>query len=108
MDKNLFRKILPRSCLVNGISFAFFGLVIPVTTSGSHRIQPPNPFLPYPNEAEFKQAVKELYPNDINDFSFTNMLTDHQYADLFQMEGFAKKATYDAKKLIWLDLDYNS
>ena len=36
------------------------------------------------------------------------MLTDHQYAELFQMEGFAKKATYDAKKLIWLNLDYNS
>lgn len=76
MDKNLFRKILPRSSLVKGLSFAFFGLVIPVTTSGSHRIKPPNPFLPYPNETEFKQAIIELYPNDNYDLRFGSMLTD--------------------------------
>jgi hypothetical protein len=61
----LFKKIIPRSSLVKGLSFAFFGLIMPVTTTGSHRIKPPNPFLPYADEAEFRQAIKELYPSEI-------------------------------------------
>ena len=73
---------------------------MPVTTSGSHKIEAPNPFLPYPNEEEFRVAIKEIYPTETHQAELSELLTDQQYTQLFKMDGLASKATYDAKKLI--------
>ena len=59
----IFNMLIPQSCLLKALQFTFFGHTIPKTTSGSHLVEPPCPFVAYDTLTAYKMAVSQLYPS---------------------------------------------
>jgi hypothetical protein len=73
--------VIPQSALIKAISFAVFGFTMPKTTTGSHLIQPINPFKPFETDALYRKAIMEYYPEehhgeDLLDFGSDQVLSE--------------------------------
>ena len=64
ISSSIYKKIIPQSTLVKAISFAVFGHTMPKTTTGSHLIEPINPFKAFATDEDYIKAIKEYYPDD--------------------------------------------